>query len=213
MAGDRTIVPVEIWDLPSAGRLLQERRAEADFPQRLAAALVAWTPPVAFARVHVMGGAATRVIAEALPWPTTIDDDPFTAARAHAPCADVGQTGVKLATRDRAWRVERDLARAPLRDGAADREACRASTIAWLRDVLAVLDGPITLGLPCELVGGVPRSCSYAFRDPDPMLVAELGVPVLDVVNDAVLAARASGAPVGTLVLTIGFGVGGALVF
>lgn len=211
MAGDRTIVPVEIWDLPSAGKLLQERRADRDFPSRLAAALAAWTPPVAFERVHVMGGAATRAIAGALPWPTTLDDDPFTAARAHAPCADVGQTGVKLATRDRAWRVERDLARAPLRDG-ADREPARASTIAWLREVLAALAGPFTLGLPCELVGGVPRSCTYAFRDPDPMLVAELGVPIVEVVNDAVLAARASGVPAGTLVLTIGFGVGGALV-
>ncbi|MCX5745574.1 MAG: hypothetical protein NT062_24115 [Proteobacteria bacterium] len=214
----RPIIPVEIWDLPAGGKLLQERRDDADFADHLAAALAAWSAPHVFDRVHVVGGGATDAIVAAIAarWACTVEPDPFAAARGAAPCADVGQTSVKLADpHGRTWRVARDLGRAPLRDGVPlhEREAARTSTIAWLVDVLAPLRAEareVTVGLPCEIVDGVPRSCTYCWRDPDPGLVAALGAA--HVVNDAVLAARASRVPPGTLVVTIGFGVGGAIV-
>ncbi|HEV7559001.1 MAG TPA: hypothetical protein VGO00_26190, partial [Kofleriaceae bacterium] len=59
-------------------------------------------------------------------------------------------------------------------------------------------------------------SCTYCWRDPDPDLVPELeraSGATIQIINDAVLAAHAAPRRPGTtLVLTIGFGVGAALV-
>ncbi len=232
------IVAIEVWDLAVGGRLLQEWRDDAAFVERVADAVVAVTraPPVAWspearalapaiARVHLVGGAADDAACAAIAargLPCTRSRDPFAAARAAAVegvlGVDVGQTGIKLALGDRVWRVARDHARAPLRDGVADREAARASTIAFLAETIAGHAPRAVVGLPCELpADGIPRSCSYAWRDPDPTLVAELAAAAgteLTVLNDAVLAAIAARAELTgpALVLTLGFGVGGALV-
>jgi hypothetical protein len=224
------IVPIEIWDLPVAGKLLQEWRHDASFATHLVAALEQLQCSRRFTHVFVTGGGVDDTVEHALAaaFALTSARDPFTAARAGAArhpdamCVDVGQSSLKLARGERTWRVERDLARAPLRDATplADREVARASTIAFLGEHLAGAPR-IILGLPCELVDGVPRSCSYCFRDPDrelvPALAAIAGAP-LEVVNDAELAALAARADprvphdATVLVLTIGFGVGGAVL-
>jgi hypothetical protein len=256
------IHPLEIWDLPVAGTLLQEWRHDPAFPAYLSAAIAALRrePPATFppaitrfTHVFACGGAAS--LASALELPTIIDDDPFTAARAafgHASStriiddardaaidagstrdragstvgADLGQTSLKLAAGDRTIRIARDLARAPVRDDTplAAREAARSSTIAWLAEALATVAAEhIVLGLPCELdPDGHPRSCTYCFRDPDRTLIEELraalATPTIVVANDAELAALAALADPRVprdqivLVLTIGFGVGGALL-
>jgi len=160
-----------------------------------------------------------------------------------AACADVGQSAIKLVDgetpangategrRDsidgpRTRRVERDRSLAPPRDSIAGswlptlpRGLVRTSTVRWLASLLAELRAAhIVVGLPCELVAGVPRSCSYCWPDPDPALVSDLARysgKTLSVLNDAELGAvvaMQAGAPPDTLVLTIGFGVGGALI-
>jgi hypothetical protein len=220
------VIPLAVWDLPVAGKLLQEWRHDTSFPARLATAIADLHAATPFAHVFLCGGAADATLAAALPFPVTLATDPFAAARAGAAarsalCADVGQTSLKLAHGDRVWRIPRDLARAPLRDDTplAARDAARASTIAFLREHLAVAADRIVLGLPCEVdANGIPRSCTYCFRDPDPELVPTLTDLPCEVANDAELAALAALAdprvPGGTatLVLTIGFGVGGALI-
>jgi hypothetical protein len=146
-------------------------------------------------------------------------------------CADVGQTSVKLAAGARAIRVPRDEARAPLRDRVPppERDAARRSTVDFLAAALASL-GDLRpawwiLALPAELDDAcATSSCSYAWPDPDPALLGDLasaaGLPPdrIGVLNDAELAAVSAahdprtprGAP--TLVLTLGFGVGAALL-
>jgi hypothetical protein len=247
------VTPIEVWDLPVAGRLLQAWRADAAFGERLADAVqqVRATPPAAWeaqaralarriSHVHLCGGAGDLAIAGAIAGrglSCTSDADAYAAAEAASRLAsglgvDVGQSAIKCAFGDRALRFERDLERAPLRDGVPvdRRPAARASTLTFLadalvqaRDTLVVLGEQIrtaVLALPCEIgADGHPRSCTYAWRDPDRELVGELVAKThlaIAICNDAALAAHAhrryarrGGV---TLVLTIGFGVGGALI-
>ena len=221
------IFPIEVWNLPVDGRLLQEWRHDTSFPVRLATAIDKLHAALAtrFSHVVLCGGGANAALASALGVPVTLATDLFAAARAGAGfrsalCADVGQTSIKLAHGDRVWRVPRDFARAPLRDETPvhAREAARASTIRFLAEQLAGAER-IVLGLPCEVdARGIPRSCTYCFRDPDPELVSALGTTPIEVANDAELAALAARTDPRvprdaiTLVLTIGFGVGGALL-
>jgi hypothetical protein len=172
----------------------------------------------------------------------TVADDPvFAAARAGSVlmggdaslCMDVGQTSLKFARRGEAWSVPRDFAQAPLRDETpvSARKAARQSTIRFLASSLASSatgaeasgHEDIVVALPCEFTAdGAPRGCSYCWEDPDPRLLSELAATLhpksLRALNDAELAAVAadsdprlprSGA---VLVLTIGHGVGGALL-
>lgn len=223
------IVPLEVWDLPVAGKLLQEWRRDPSFAEKLAVVVRSLRDSYPLAHVHLVGGGVDDAIVAAMPLPATDDRDPFAAARAGARyrpgalCADVGQTAIKLVHGERAWRIERDFTRAPFRDyvSFANREQARASTIALLAEVVPPHPS-IVLGLPCELdPAGIPRSCTYCFRDPDPELLVELATRLgasIEVVNDAELAALAARADprvprdTTTLVLTIGFGVGGALL-
>lgn len=233
----RQVLPIEVWDLPAGGQLLQTWRHDPSFPERLVevVAAIRAAPPAAWsakaqalarsiAHVHVAGGGAGAVVAAiAARWSCTYSTDPFAAARAGAAAgvlgADVGQTAIKLAHGERTWRVERDLARAPLRDTVprAARAAARASTIDFLGAALSGHAPAALLALPCEIVDGVPRSCTYCWPDPDPDLAAAIAARAgcaITIINDAELAARAA-LPllpaVTTLILTIGFGVGGAL--
>ena len=226
------VTPLEVWDLPVGGKLLQMWRSDDAFPERLAdaVALVRARHP-AIAHVHLAGGGASVGCADAvlaLGVPCTRDDDPFTAALAGAAlvrgaaCADIGQTGVKLARGEATWRVRRDLARAPLRDDVplADRAAARASTVAVLAEALATTGArQLVVALPCELdAAGQPLGCTYCWPPRDPALLADLSrlaQAELAVLNDAELATvgAAPKLPRGltSLVLTLGFGVGAAL--
>ncbi len=237
------VIAVEVWDLPVAGKLLQEWRDDPSFASYLAAAvrsLIA-SPPAAFtplaraaasriAHVHLIGGAVDDAICGAFDLPTSSTRDPFAAARAGttllpgAACADIGQSSLKLVDGARARSIPRDRVHAPPRDSIPDpwrRELVRTGTIRWLASLLGELSAPqVVVGLPCELTGeGIPRSCSYCWLDPDPELVPELehaSGKTLAILNDAELAAAAAAPDVPddvvTLVLTIGFGVGGALL-
>jgi hypothetical protein len=235
------VLALEVWDLPVAGKLLQEWRDDPSFARYLASAVRALiaSPPAAFtplargaasriAHVHLIGGAVDDAMCAALHLPCSSTRDPFAAARAGtallpgAACADIGQTAIKLVDGAHARSVPRDRAHAPPRDSVPlPRDRARASTIRWLASLLGALGAPqVVVGLPCELTGdGIPRSCSYCWPDPDPALVPELeqiSGKALAILNDAELAAVAA-APhvpddVVTLVLTIGFGVGGALL-
>lgn len=196
-------LPIEIWDLPVAGRALQRWRHDASFPSRVAEAVAslrehapshfsadARTAAAAFHRVHVLGGAAEPAFVAVLQecgFAAQLDPDPlYSAARAGhalAPgvdlCADVGQTSIKLCDGARAWRVDRDFTRAPFRDDVplVDRERARASTLAFVSDTLRAAGhaGRIVVGLPCELdVEGRPRGCSYCWPDPDPAWRADM---------------------------------------
>ena len=233
------VIPVEIWDLPVGGKLLQEWRDDPSFPERVAEAAVsaatlrAWDAATARAlaavrHVHLAGGGATAAIEAAIAARgprCTRDDDPFTAARfgarTHGLCADIGQTSIKFARAAAPGvdvvRIPRDPARAPMRDEVPgdQRDAARTTTIDFLASLLAGARTAL-VALPCEIIAGVPRSCSYCWRDPDPDLVPDLARrsgAAIDIVNDAVLAAHAAPVPRDpTLVLTIGFGVGGAIL-
>jgi len=243
------VIPIEVWDLPVAGKLLQEWRDDATFAERVAEMVIALrtAPPVAFtararataaaiSHVHLVGGAADETISTTIAGrgvPCTYSADPFAAARAGAAlrpgvvCADIGQTAIKLVHGNRAWRIERDLEQAPLRDGVplAERSSARRSTLAFLASTMreaAMEASSLVLALPCELdETGAPRSCTYCWPDPDPELVEDLrrltGHPI-EILNDAELAAIAASLDPAVprdataLVLTIGFAVGGALL-
>jgi len=217
-----TITGVELWDFVVGGKLLQEWRHDTSFPVRVAEAVTAAFPAVD--AVHLAGGGASHAIEAAIAergLRCTRSDDPFAPARAGAAiagtCADIGQTSIKLVAGEASRRLPRDFARAPLRDHVPleRREAARTSTIAAIAEVLRGTS-TVLVGLPCEIVGGIPRSCTYCWRDPDPDLVHALeqaSGATIRIVNDAVLAAHAAPRRAGTtLVVTIGFGVGAALV-
>lgn len=241
------IEPIEVWDRPVRGRPLQWWRESPTFAEDLASVAIGLrdAPPAAFrpaaraiartiGRVHLVGGAADAPLAQAIAargLPCTLTSDPFAAARAGASrapglrCVDVGQTAIKLVEGERVWRVARDLVRAPLRDTVplAELEGARASTLAFLAEAIASGESAprrILLGLPCERTDeGLPRGCTYAWRDPDaeliPSLEARTGAAIA-LANDAELGALAAALvlPPGptALVLTIGFSVGGALL-
>lgn len=148
---------------------------------------------------------------------------------------DFGQTAIKVTARGRRFALPRDWSRLPPADRVAagrvgsQREALRAflagsvgqclERIAHFRPEAAVV------ALPCELDDyGCPGPSSYAGMDGDATLVTDclrsagLGdIPVL-LLNDAELAAASArlcdAVPRQgkTLVLTLGFGVGGAVL-
>jgi hypothetical protein len=233
--------PLEVWDWPVDGRPLQAYRSEPGFPDALAEMVTGVKrQAAAFTHVYLAGGGVTPALVNALEqagFAVTPSVDPvFGAVRAGARLlpggaalsVDLGQTSIKLIRGGRAHRVERDLQRAPRRAEvpAAAWQAARASTVRFLAEALADAPAPsVVLALPCELdADGVPSGSTYCWAQPDCMLLADLageaGLPptALHVLNDAELAAVAAdqdprvprtGA---SLVLTIGFGVGGAVL-
>jgi hypothetical protein len=189
--------------------------------------------------VHLSGGGATQAAVEAiarLGFECTASADPvFAAARAGMrelgpeACCDLGQTSLKVVEGESAVRVERDWKSAPHRDAlppGAYPNACR-STLEFLSRALAIVRSRkrILLALPCEFTrADWPQGSTYCWGDPDQNFVEaleeRLGLQsgAVDYLNDAELAGLAAradaqvprGPPV--LVLTIGFGVGGALL-
>ena len=188
------------------------------------------------AQVVLVGGAA-----DAVAWPCSrvpavpaIDPERCAEAGGLAILARAGQRGLvvdlgqsRLKVRGRRRRVyPRDLADIPVSARPVDG-AGRAALVAWvaaaLREAAAETDPEaIVLALPCEVSErGELGTCSYPWSAGDP-IVAEIlaaagltGTPTW-LLNDAELAAIgvAAQGPVAapTLVLTLGFGVGGALL-
>jgi hypothetical protein len=142
---------------------------------------------------------------------------------------DLGQSRLKVSGAQR--RVySRDFAQIPVSRRPVEltgRAALVAFVAAALREAAdEALPGAIVLALPCELApDGALGTCSYPWRAGDTIVPEILGaaglaeVPTV-LINDAELAALGvaargpSDGPCGgpTLVLTVGFGVGGALL-
>lgn len=139
---------------------------------------------------------------------------------------DLGQSRLKVAAGGRRWALERDLDAIPISRRPIDLTG-RAALVDFVAGALrtaATSERPeaIVLALPCEVSErGVLGTCSYPWRAGDDIareFLAAAGladVPTL-LLNDAELAAIgvAARGPVdgATLVLTIGWGVGGALL-
>jgi hypothetical protein len=141
---------------------------------------------------------------------------------------DLGQTALKVSTPGRRLVVPRPLWRLPLTCPAEGTEeprgALRDFVAAAIRQVPGPADG-VVLALPCEVDDDrVPGPCSYVGLEGDRVFVADVlrraglsGVTAL-VLNDAELAAASARLSPHvppdrtTLVLTLGFGVGAALL-
>jgi hypothetical protein len=234
------VIALEIWDLEIGGATLFAARAERDFPSRLGEAarrLIAGElldgRCRGVERVIVRGGGAQALCGKLpqLGVPVTVEPGAFAGEAGGLALlgargglvVDAGQTAIKLSWPGGRARVERDFASLPANvepdDGA--RERVRAFFAGAIANAAARLDGApagVVLALPAELDDAlVPGACSYPIAG-DATLVADVlaragldGVPAL-VLNDAELAASDVPRDRATLVLTVGFGVGGALV-
>jgi hypothetical protein len=205
------VQPLEIWNAEIRGRTLFDWQPSNEFPQVLAEVVDDLRHQYRFQHVHLLGGAARRpFVAEALR--ATVAEEPvFAAARAGAElaasCADVGQTAIKLVMNGRQWLHPRDQSR---------------PAIDFIAGALAELTGPCLLALPCVLEDDLKLTdCSYDWSAGDlrPLLrKAGLDEEKALIMNDAELAAVASmndprvPRKKRTLVLTLGFGVGAALL-
>ena len=140
---------------------------------------------------------------------------------------DMGQTSIKVSHGGRRGVILRDFDRLPARGGEAwtpeDRERLRDFLARALREGAGAIPPPaVVLALPCELDSeGLPGGSSYAGMEGDRTLVrdafvrAGLGHSRVLLINDAELAAasaRLAMPRVKTLVLTLGYGVGGAVL-
>lgn len=140
---------------------------------------------------------------------------------------DMGQTAIKVMHGGRHGVLHRDFSRLPARGEAAwtrdDRERLRDFLARALRDGAGAISPPaVVLALPCELDDeGVPGGSSYAGMEGDRTLVrdafvrAGLGHARVLLLNDAELvaaSARLERPAAKTLVVTLGYGVGGALL-
>jgi hypothetical protein len=188
-----------------------------------------------FARAIFCGGEAAdplldRVLRAApLPFAFTIDDSGCYSARGGAwrifaemgwrrgIALDLGQSRLKVITQTQSWTIERDLARLPREPRALNRARGRTC----LRDMIAAAlalepaaDG-IVLGLPAAITrGGIAGPSTYpGLAGPVETLLDGLSDAPWVVLNDAVLTALGfpPAAAEKTLVLTLGFGIGGAL--
>ena len=147
-----------------------------------------------------------------------------------AAVVDVGQTAIKVEAHGRRARFEHDRRLIPNVDDldARDLAAVRARFIDWRASALSSIapkPRALVLALPCEIADdGTLGGCTYPWRRGDRTLVPEVlarahlgDVPCL-LLNDAELAAASASLADGiprdrtTLVLTIGMGIGGALL-
>lgn len=147
----------------------------------------------------------------------------------HVLSADIGQTAIKVVQGESRFLVPRDWIALPLADDVPpeQREHQRAALRSFVASALRLRDTPpaaVVLGLPCDFPAELPGPCSYAGLEGDAHFVeeslAEAGLADCPCVylNDAVLAALAARRvlanqlPSATLVVTLGFGVGGAVL-
>jgi hypothetical protein len=191
-------------------------------------------PARGFGFLYVPGGGAEALAAAAAdletgrPWRARVAPDAFAGARgAEVLCPgpdtlvlDLGQTSLKASLDQRQARLPR---------GPDTRPGLRDSLCAGIAALGVAADRPpraVVVALPCSLDDdGVPGSSTYTALEGDRDLVADVlartglsDVPAL-VLNDAELAALAASATCPaetatnlTLVLTIGHGVGGAVL-
>jgi hypothetical protein len=199
------VQPLEIWNTKIHGRTLFEWQSSGEFPQILSQVVNHLREQHHFEHVHLLGGGALRP----LKLQATVGADPvFAAARAGAllapACADVGQTSIKLVMNGKAWLRPRD----------------RGTD--FIARALSELSGPCVIALPCELDDDLQLTeCSYDWSANDLPLIlrkAGLGQETALILNDAELAGVAAmndpqvPKDKRTLVLTLGFGVGAALI-
>jgi len=188
-----------------------------------------------FAHVVLSGGDASSpplvsvLSAQALPFTWEVDDSgPFAARRGalriftrkgwHEGVAlDLGQTSLKIITPTGCRIIPRDWDRLPLGAGALDSDTGRVRLRQFFHDALephAGTDG-VALGLPVALdSAGLARPATYpGLSGAVISWLADLFPPDSVALNDAVLAAGGFPPPAGQkrLVLTLGFGIGGAL--
>ncbi len=136
---------------------------------------------------------------------------------------DLGQTALKLSAGGRRWLLPRDRGKLPVRTG-KETPACRAAQRRALRGFLAAARarlgetrGRLVVALPCALdAAGVPGECSYIGLDSRLLEDVFRGMDIL-LLNDAELAALSAlvagqDTAGGCLLLSIGFGVGAALL-
>ncbi|MDC0716604.1 hypothetical protein [Nannocystis bainbridge] len=186
-------------------------------------------------RVVLAGGASGHVRWDSSQVPAAVAAAPERCAEqgglavlagAQGLVVDLGQSRLKIVASDgRRWSSPRDLTAIPISGRpveGAGRTALIGFVAAGLREMAAGGCERIVMALPCEISPeGALGTCSYPWYAGEPIVEAFLaaaglvGVPTL-LVNDAELAAigvaEAGVAPGVTLVLTLGFGVGGALV-
>ncbi len=215
------VVPLEVWNEAIDGRTLFERRSDPDFYDVLVRAIPA--DPI---DVAVVGGGVERTNAEqafraARRGLVLADDDPFFAASGAAGelapfVVDAGQTSVKAVGSGGRTRLDRssDAALASLVASALDEVAQAAAFV------------DLVLALPCEVSiadqAVVLGACSYPIEGDARVLVADIAARArarlrsVRVVNDAVLAAHVARRRLPprarALVLTIGHGVGAAIL-
>ena len=135
---------------------------------------------------------------------------------------DLGQSALKIAWRDGRIALARDMEAIPPNTGRG-----RSALVNFVGDALAKVarkspPEAVVLALPCEVSGeGRLGACSYPWAEGDHVAselldAAGLARVPTSLVNDAELAAigvaERGGMPGTSLVLTIGFGVGGALL-
>ncbi len=141
---------------------------------------------------------------------------------------DVGQTAIKVIHGGERSLLPRDWQALPPADEVPPEQhgRQRLALRAFVASALRRQERPeaVVLGLPCDFPGGAPGACSYAGLEGDVDFVAEVmaraglsGLPCV-YLNDAVLAALSARALFGSdltgpaLVVTLGFGVGAALL-
>lgn len=202
------VLPLEIWDATVHGATLFAQRAAPSFFESLAEVAAR----LDCADVALCGGGVDVVRAREafaargldVAW---VSDDPFFAADAALAYADVvvdaGQTSLKAIG---------PLGRKRLPRAADDSLTAFTASIATA--VASVGGGArVIVALPCTIDAGHLGDSSYPTRGPVSAFIAALGREA-EVVNDAVLAARAVPPPARgrRLVLTVGHGVGAAMV-
>lgn len=227
------ITGLPLWDLMVEGVPLH--RVRSGFPAALGRAVALLAEGAArredgsriavgaFERVAIGGGGAGAVIAAAVPGAFLLDDPAWVAAAGGAALlrelgarrgaiVDFGQTAVKAISAERRTRHP--------------REPGERAVLDVLVAILTGLDRPdaLILAMPCEVGDDLALgTCSYPWSEGDADLLPEAlrragltDIPTR-VLNDAELAARSAACDVRcrsgrTLVLTIGNGIGGALL-
>lgn len=238
MSWRRAVVPgvraLELWDTIVDGRPLYERvpggrgaalagliREARGGTVRTASAGRVEVPP--FDAVALTGGAIEAVAADVpvvsfgdrwLGWRGARAVDAGAAAM-----IDVGQSAIKVAWDGHVVELPRDLARLPVvTPGRPPEPDRRGAFVSFVGKASALAPpGDLVCALPTELdADGRAHGCSYPFPVGDRALLADLAATRVGrwtFLNDAELAAVAvrDAAPARRwLVLTLGFGVGGA---
>lgn len=238
---DAEVAGVRLCDAPRdaafGARLLSLVRALAAGEATLSGGVPAPPELRGVRRLHLCGGGAAGLelpVDDALVvdldtsgLPTAERAGLAALAPARGLVVDVGQTAIKVSDGSRRARFPRDLARLP-----ANAPASAASRGAFVDFVAGAIRaswaaGPppegLALALPCEVSSDCSLGpSSYPYEPADPTLLAEIvssagldGCRVI-VANDAELAAASVALRASVLepmlVVTIGFGVGAALV-